>query len=35
VASGGAVVLTTTAIFFVVFTVVELGPRLQPRAGRG
>jgi manganese/iron transport system permease protein len=33
VASGGAVVLTTTAIFFVVFTAVELGPRLQPSAG--
>jgi manganese/iron transport system permease protein len=32
VASGGAVVLTTTAIFFLVFAVVELGPRLPPRA---
>jgi manganese/iron transport system permease protein len=35
VASGGAVVLTITAIFFVVFTAVELGPQLRPRAGRG
>jgi manganese/iron transport system permease protein len=32
VASGGAVVLTTTAIFFAVFAAVELGPRLRQRA---
>src|SRR5689334_23580476 len=31
VASGGAVVLTTTAIFFAVFAAVELGPRLRQR----
>ena len=34
VASGGAVVLTATAIFFAVFAAVELGPRLRPRAVR-
>jgi hypothetical protein len=32
VASGGAVVLTTTAIFFAVFSAVELGPRMRQRA---
>ena len=32
VASGGAVVLTTTAIFFAVFAAAELGPRLRQPA---
>ena len=32
-ASGGTIVVTATLVFFVVFTAVELGPRLRPRAG--
>jgi manganese/iron transport system permease protein len=32
VASGGAVVLTSTAIFFAVFTAVELAPRVRRRS---